>query len=508
MTASAAGQGQVDLNWTASTDNVGGQRLPGRALPGRGLHQLRPGGDADRDHYTDTGLAPSTTYRYRVRAVDASGNLGAYSIVAEATTPDAPSTPPGLVGAWAFNEGAGGTTADASGQRQPGNLDRRRHLDDAGPLRRRAELQRLDQPGPGRGLGVARPDHGDDAVGLDHADRQPERLANHHAAPDRLLLPQRQQQRRTAAPVGRRDLRHQHRIVSGPTANPVNAWTHVALTYDGATLRLFVNGTQVASRATTGTIEATDSPLWIGGNSPYGEYFTGLIDEVRVYNRALAQTEIQADMNTGIVPDRSRHDPAVGAHGLDRDRGGSRPDEPDLDRLDRQRRRQRLPGRALPGRGLHQLRPGGHAERRPRYNDTGLARLDRPTATRCGRSTPPATSAPTPRSPRRRRPPPVTRRRRRRPRALSATAISATQIDLGWTASTDNVGVTGYRVERCQGAGCTNFAQVGDADRDHASATPASRRSTTYRYRVRAVDAAGNLSAYSAIATATTPAAG
>ena len=88
---------------------------------------------------------------------------------------------------------------------------------------------------------------------------------------------------------------------SGPTANPVNAWTHVALTYDGTTLRLFVNGTQVATRATTGTIQATDNPLWIGGNNPYGEYFTGLIDEVRVYNRALTQTDIQTDMGSGLT---------------------------------------------------------------------------------------------------------------------------------------------------------------------------------------------------------------
>ena len=39
--------------------------------------------------------------------------------------------------------------------------------------------------------------------------------------------------------------------------------------------------------------------------------------------------------------------------------------------------------------------------------------------------------------------------------------MSASQINLTWTAATDNVGVTGYRVERCQGAGCTTFTQVG-----------------------------------------------
>ena len=91
------------------------------------------------------------------------------------------------------------------------------------------------------------------------------------------------------------------------------------------------------------------------------------------------------------------------------------------------------------------------------------------------------------------------------PTGLAATAAGSGQVNLNWTASTDNVGVTGYRVERCQGAGCTNFAQVG---------TPASTAyndtglaaSTTYRYQVRAVDAAGNLSPYSSIATATTSA--
>jgi len=90
------------------------------------------------------------------------------------------------------------------------------------------------------------------------------------------------------------------------------------------------------------------------------------------------------------------------------------------------------------------------------------------------------------------------------PSGLGATTASGTQINLAWTASTDNVAVTGYRVERCQGAGCANFAQV---------ATPATTSfndaglsdATSYSYRVRAADAAGNLGAYSNTASVTTP---
>lgn len=46
------------------------------------------------------------------------------------------------------------------------------------------------------------------------------------------------------------------------------------------------------------------------------------------------------------------------------------------------------------------------------------------------------------------------------PGSLTATAVSQTQIDLNWAASTDNVGVTGYRLQRCTGTGCTGFSQV------------------------------------------------
>ena len=51
------------------------------------------------------------------------------------------------------------------------------------------------------------------------------------------------------------------------------------------------------------------------------------------------------------------------------------------------------------------------------------------------------------------------------PSGFGATAASSTQINLSWTASTDNVGVTNYLIERCQGAGCSNFAQIATSAR-------------------------------------------
>ncbi len=91
------------------------------------------------------------------------------------------------------------------------------------------------------------------------------------------------------------------------------------------------------------------------------------------------------------------------------------------------------------------------------------------------------------------------------PTGLTATALSASQIDLAWTTSTDDVGVTGYRLERCQGSSCTDFTQVGTPTSTTYSETGLTAN-TSYTYRVRAVDTAGNLSGYSTPAAATTQA--
>lgn len=87
------------------------------------------------------------------------------------------------------------------------------------------------------------------------------------------------------------------------------------------------------------------------------------------------------------------------------------------------------------------------------------------------------------------------------PTAVRASTTSSSSVGLAWTASTDDRGVTGYRVERATGTGA--FAQVGQATgTSHLDTGLAA--STAYRYRVAAVDAAGNVSAYSAVFTVTT----
>ena len=83
------------------------------------------------------------------------------------------------------------------------------------------------------------------------------------------------------------------------------------------------------------------------------------------------------------------------------------------------------------------------------------------------------------------------------PTNLTATPVSQTQVNLAWTASTDNVGVTGYKVYR-------NTVQIGTSATVSYSDSTCSP-STTYTYNVSAYDAAGNNSAQSAPAVATTP---
>ena len=88
----------------------------------------------------------------------------------------------------------------------------------------------------------------------------------------------------------------------GTATLPLNVWTHIALTYNKSQLLLYVDGALVASSSVTGNVATSTGALRIGGNTIWGESFQGLIDEVRIYNRALGAAEIVTDLNTPVMP--------------------------------------------------------------------------------------------------------------------------------------------------------------------------------------------------------------
>ncbi len=181
---------------------------------------------------------------------------------------------------------------------------------------------------------------------------------------------------------------------------PNGSWSHITMTYDGATMRLYVNGALVATHASPKP-HVDGGELTIGGND-FENFYEGLIDEVRIYNRVLNATEIGTDMNTAVV--------------------SSGPTD----------------------------------------------------------STPPS-----------------------QPGNLTATG-SLGKVTLGWNASTDNVGVSGYEVYRSTTAGFTpavgnRIATTTGTGTGYVDTTAPG----TYYYRVKALDAAGNLSTSSAEASGT-----
>ncbi|HVY08171.1 MAG TPA: LamG-like jellyroll fold domain-containing protein [Burkholderiales bacterium] len=394
LVATAVNTFQINTSWNASTDNVALLVYIVERCTGFNCNNFLEVGTSTSTNFTDIQAASNTRYNYRVRAMDASSNLSAYSNVATALT--FPLPPTDLVAAYTFNEGAGTAVADISGHGNTGSINGATWTTSGkfgGALIFDGSSAKVTIP---------------DSASL--------RLTSGMTL-EAWVYP-------TTAPTGWRAVIDKNvdgyylmastdvgnrvgtggtwiagnQNTIGPSTLPVNTWSHIAATFDGAMVRLYLNGIQLVSQAQTTSLAPTSGTLQIGGDSYPTEYFVGRIDEVRIYNRALSSAEIMIDMNTavGVVPD---------------------------------------------------------------------------------------TTMPT------------------TPTGLGATAVSSRQIDLSWNASIDDVVVAGYRLERCQNAGCSNFAQIATSTGTTFSDTSGLTTGNSYSYRVRAVDATGNLSLYSNIAS-------
>jgi len=95
-------------------------------------------------------------------------------------------------------------------------------------------------------------------------------------------------------------------VISPTNSIQLNTWTHVAGTFSGTELKVFVNGNEVASTSFTGSIVQSSYGANIGrladANQFPGRFFSGNIDEVRVWNRDLSAAELSASASKHIDP--------------------------------------------------------------------------------------------------------------------------------------------------------------------------------------------------------------
>ncbi|TKJ37076.1 MAG: hypothetical protein CEE38_09240 [Planctomycetes bacterium B3_Pla] len=88
--------------------------------------------------------------------------------------------------------------------------------------------------------------------------------------------------------------------LTGTTDVSTGEWFHVAGVYNGTQKLLYINGNLDASSDSTGNITASSVPVYIGENSgATGRFWDGLIDDVRIYKRALTETELLGVMSGG-----------------------------------------------------------------------------------------------------------------------------------------------------------------------------------------------------------------
>jgi chitinase len=88
---------------------------------------------------------------------------------------------------------------------------------------------------------------------------------------------------------------------------------------------------------------------------------------------------------------------------------------------------------------------------------------------------------------------------------LLASAVDFQSLALSWTAGTDDVGIVSTNIEQCQGTSCTDFLLVGTVTSGTTLSVSGLMPQTTYRFRAKHADAAGNVSLnYSPVVTGTT----
>jgi chitodextrinase len=299
LTVAPVDSTQITVSWMASSDDVGVTSYQLERCGGVGCSTFAGLATVATPGYTDAGVTPSTSYSYRVRAVDTAGQLSAVSAVASATTPGAPpppSTPATPVLHWRLDEGSGVTAGDASSSSNAGTLVN----NPAWTAGKYGQALSLD--------GVSAFVRAETTMDLNSVSAltlsawvKPTALNSFYSnvlvkgvSGQRGYGLNFNYDRLNFVKVGLGD-------VAGSVSFVPGEWQHAVVTWDQATgqVKFYRNGVLAQTVIHTTPINAPtdEDDLVVGGWLTGGGHFNGAIDEVRIYNRAFTDAEVLGMFN-------------------------------------------------------------------------------------------------------------------------------------------------------------------------------------------------------------------
>ncbi len=308
LTATAVSDTQVNLTWTDNSTNEG-EFLIERAANSSFTSPVINSVWSNSTFFSDVGLAPSTTYYYRVKARNATDSSAYSNTVVVTTLPTPPPTGAyssevvvdSPVSYWRLGETSGTAAADQRGT-NPGvyvnsptlgqaslletdTANKAVHFDGVNDSVRVANSATLGLSSPLTLEAWIRPAALPSTGAFRSVLTKAESYSLQFNGPRlEFTIMQNGTRRRLQAAAGA--------IVAGGTY-------HVVGTYDGTTQRLYVNGAQVASAALSGPASAQTSPLYIGSWNGSSEFFNGTIDEAAVYGATLSPARVSAHYGAG-----------------------------------------------------------------------------------------------------------------------------------------------------------------------------------------------------------------
>ena len=240
-----------------------------------------------------TNLIANTTYYFAIKTGDESGNQSNISNVVSAKTIDAGSTV-GLVGEWKFEEGSGTTANDTSGNSNKGTLVN-------SPAWVTGKVGKaLEFNGTNKYVSINNTSSLNikNAITLEALVKTD--VITQDGGPTRRVID------KGVYLLAASDKSYIKIYIGGVGKSVEKAWTvidigkwhHIVGTYDSAggtnNLKLYQDGILVAQTTVTGNIDTNTSILNIGRQGITTGRFDGMIDEVRVYNRALSSSEVSS----------------------------------------------------------------------------------------------------------------------------------------------------------------------------------------------------------------------